>query len=190
MPRKPAYDRDELIDRARDLFWKKGWAGTSLKDLEHALKLKPGSFYAAFGSKDALFELAMGRYVRDGGTRIDALVAEHGPLGALREFPFKVISNPEAPSKACMLVKSVLELTGRDHALAAAANGHLQSVEKQFERVFHKAQEAGEISADHDAQVLARRYQSDLIGLRISAERHGVDAKAIAAEISDSLLRL
>ncbi|MEL7079866.1 MAG: TetR/AcrR family transcriptional regulator, partial [Pseudomonadota bacterium] len=34
MPRKPAYDKNALIDRARDLFWKQGWAGTSLKDLE------------------------------------------------------------------------------------------------------------------------------------------------------------
>ncbi|MEO1734071.1 MAG: helix-turn-helix domain-containing protein, partial [Pseudomonadota bacterium] len=61
MPRKPEYDRDDLIDRARNLFWKRGWAGTSLKDLEAELKLKPGSFYAAFGSKDALFELSLDR---------------------------------------------------------------------------------------------------------------------------------
>ena len=59
MPRKPNYDRNDLINRARDLFWKRGWAGTSLKDLEGELQMKPGSFYAAFGSKDALFELAL-----------------------------------------------------------------------------------------------------------------------------------
>ena len=66
MPHKPNYDRDELIVRARDLFWKRGWAGTSLKDLEAVLQMKPGSFYAAFGSKEALFALAMEKYATDG----------------------------------------------------------------------------------------------------------------------------
>ena len=190
LPRKPEYDRDELIDRARDLFWKQGWAGTSLKDLENVLKLKPGSFYAAFGSKDALFALAMDRYVADGARRIQRLVAEHGPLGALQAFPFKVISRIDAPAKACMLSKTVLEMSGRNHELAGVANRHLQTMEAHFAQAFTDAQALGEIAAVHDPQTLARRYQSDLMGLRISAERDGVDAHAIAQEIADSLGRL
>lgn len=190
MPRKPKYDRDELIDRARDLFWEQGWAGTSLKDLERVLKLKPGSFYAAFGSKDNLFELAMDRYVADGGLRIAGLAEDYGPLGALQKFPFVVIENPAAPSKACMLAKSVLELNGRDHALAGVANRHLETMESHFARLFQQAQESGEIGNTHDPQALARRYQSDLMGLRFSAERTGVDAEAIAEEIADGLTRL
>ena len=106
LPRKPEYDRDELIDRARDLFWKQGWAGTSLKDLENVLKLKPGSFYAAFGSKDALFELALERYYLDGTERLDRLANEHGALKALQVFPVAVVENEAAASKACMLSKT------------------------------------------------------------------------------------
>lgn len=190
MPRKPEYDRDELIDRARDLFWKQGWAGTSLKDLENVLRLKPGSFYAAFGSKDALFELAMDRYVADGGQRIKDLIVQHGPLGALQAFPFRVISSVDAPAKACMLSKTVLEMSGRNHELAEVANRHLETMEAHFARAFADAQARGEVSGDYDPQTLARRYQSDLMGLRISAERDGVDAAAIAQEIADSLSRL
>ncbi len=70
MPCKPEYDRDLLIDRARDLFWQRGWASTSLKDLEATLQMKPGSFYAAFGSKDALFGLALDKYALDGAERL------------------------------------------------------------------------------------------------------------------------
>lgn len=190
MPRKPGYDRNDLIERARDLFWKQGWAGTSLKDLEQVLQLKPGSFYAAFGSKDALFELAMNRYVEDGGARIRKLVEDHGPLGALQQFPFAVIATKDAPAKACMLAKSVLELSGRDHALASVANRHLETMERNFAQVFSEAQAKGEIGAGVSPETLARRYQSDLMGLRISAERDGVDAIAIAEEISASLERL
>lgn len=190
MPRKPEYDREVLIDKARDLFWRQGWAGTSLKDLERVLRLKPGSFYAAFGSKDALFELAMERYAETGQARFASLVAERGPLEALCAFPALVVSTPEAPAKACMLAKSVLELSGRDHALTRVANQLLEEMEVAFLRAFIAAQKTGEIGATHDPKALARRYQSDLMGLRLSAERDGIDAQAIAAEIAAGLRRL
>lgn len=190
MPRRPEYDRDALIEQARDLFWKQGWAGTSLKDLERELKLKPGSFYAAFGSKDALFELALDRYLDDGASRLAALVDDLGPLEALCAHPGRVVSSATAPAKACMLAKSVLELTGRDHSLAEVANRHLEAMEANFASIFRLAQANGEIGASHDPEALARRYQSDLMGLRISAERDGVDAAAIAAEMADALRRL
>lgn len=190
MPRKPNYDRNELIERARDLFWQRGWAGTSLKDLEATLHMKPGSFYAAFGSKDALFELAMARYAEDSVTRLKNLFESHGPLEALQRLPLMVIDNEKAPAKACMLSKTLLELNAHKHPLAGKANEHLLYMEAQFATLFHKAQQEGAISPSHDPKALARRYQSDLLGLRISAERAGVDAHLIAKEIADSLARL
>lgn len=190
MPRKPKYDRNELIERARDLFWKHGWAGTSMKNLEVALQIKPGSFYAAFGSKDALFGLALDKYAKDGLLRLEALAAELGPIKALQRFPKMAIENESAPAKACMLAKTVLELHARNHPLTDRANQHLLKMEKQFAILFNKAQASGSINGIHDVKVLARRYQSDLLGLRVSAEREGVDARAIANEISDSLSRL
>jgi AcrR family transcriptional regulator len=187
MSRKPNYDRNELIDRSRDLFWRRGWAGTSLKDLEAVLQLKPGSFYAAFGSKDALFKLAMDRYAADGLERLKQLTEQHGPIKALQHFPRMVIENGDAPAKACMLSKTLLELQAHNHPLASDANLHLLKMEGHFAGLFEQAQASGEIDRSHNAQVLARRYQSDLLGLRVSAEREGVDAIAIAAEIADGL---
>lgn len=190
MPRKPSYDRDELIERARDLFWKRGWAGTSLKDLEAVLQMKPGSFYAAFGSKEALFKLALEKYATDGRERLKALAQEHGPIKALQKFPRMVIENDAAPAKACMLSKTLLELHAHGHSLAHDANLHLLKMETHFADLFQQAQSAGDIKSAHDPRALARRYQSDLLGLRVSAEREGVDAKAIAEEIASGLTRL
>ena len=190
MPRKPNYDKEDLVTRARDLFWRRGWAGTSLKDLEGALKMNPGSFYAAFGSKDALFELTMDKYAEDGIARLKTLAAEHGPIEALKRFLFGVIDNDAAPAKACMLSKTLLELHAHAHPLADKANSHLLGMEAEFAGLFAQAQAQGSISQNRDAQALARRFQSDLIGLRVSAERAGVDATAIATEIAQDLERL
>lgn len=190
MPRKPNYNRDDLIERARDLFWKRGWAGTSLKDLEAVLQMRPGSFYAAFGSKEALFALAMEKYASDGRERLNALVQNYGPIKALQLFPKMVVDNDAAPAKACMLSKTLLELHAHKHPLAQDANLHLLKMEAHFTELFQQSQLTGDIDPSHDPKILARKYQSDLLGLRVSAEREGVDAMAIATEMANGLMRL
>ncbi|MCF2905146.1 TetR/AcrR family transcriptional regulator [Octadecabacter sp. CECT 8868] len=190
MPRKPSYDRDDLIRRARDVFWKQGWAGTSLKDLEKTLNLKPGSFYAAFGSKDALYQLTLDQYAKDGAAALEALAQDRGPLGALQAYPRHIIENDAAAARACMLVKTMLELSPHDHPLADHANAHLNTMENRFSALFSAAQDNQEIGDTHDPARLARRYQSDLLGMRISAERPGHDSASTIDEIEQSLARL
>lgn len=56
------FDMDEALDTARDVFWQLGYDGTGLADLLAALHIGSGSFYAAFSSKQALFEEVARRY--------------------------------------------------------------------------------------------------------------------------------
>ncbi|NOD94899.1 TetR family transcriptional regulator [Ruegeria sp. HKCCD4884] len=190
MPRKPAYDRDALIAKAKDIFWRQGWAGTSLKDLERELKLKPGSFYAAFGSKDALYALTIESYTREGVARLKALAEKLGPKEALKAQPRLVIEAVENPTKACMLAKTYAELQAKDHDLADQAARHMTEMKACFAELFRSAQNAGEIRSEHDPDRLAARYQSDILGLRLSAERKDVDADEIAADIAADIDRL
>ena len=148
------------------------------------------SFYAAFGSKDALFELAMSRYAKDSLERLKHLAEQYGPIQALQRLPLMVIDNEKAPAKACMLSKTLLELSAHNHPLASTANQHLLTMETQFEAMFQRARDTGAIAQAQNPKALARRYQSDLLGLRISAEREGIDAALIAQEIAESLERL
>lgn len=190
MPRKPSYDREDLIRRAKDVFWKQGWAGTSMKDLERELKLKPGSFYAAFGSKDALYGLALERYSQESSQVFQALAQELGPLNALKEMPKRIVCTEDAASKACMISKTFLELSRQGHDLADQAAEMLRKKEELFADLFAQAQDAGQIGQSRDPKRLARRYQSDLLGLRVTAERSPEDAQEIAEDIAADLDRL
>ncbi|MEP6020311.1 MAG: TetR/AcrR family transcriptional regulator [Paracoccaceae bacterium] len=189
MPRTASFDRDVLIANAREIFWQKGWAGTSMKDLEKGLGLHPGSFYAAFGSKDALYELALDRYVEEGQARLDQLVHVHGALGALKAYLRSVVEDSAMPVRACMLSKTLLELSGQDNPLASKARQHMATMEARFATLFAQAQNQGEIDNVVSAEKRARRFQSDLMGLRVSAERGDIDALELADEIAADLDR-
>lgn len=190
MPRKPSYDKDDLILRARDLFWRQGWAGTSLKDIEKALSLNPGSIYAAFGSKEALYGLALDRYVDDGAASLERMTREKGPLATLQAYPKSIVENDQAAARACMLAKTYMELSPQNHTLADQAHAHLCTIEGKFEALFAAAQSNGQIGANHDPKHLAQRYQSDLLGLRVSAERPDFNALKTADDIAQSLAQL
>jgi AcrR family transcriptional regulator len=190
MARPANYDREDLIKRAKIVFWKRGWAGTSLKDLEVALDTRPGSFYAAFGSKEALYKLALQQYAQEGREKINVLCAAHGPLAALQAYPRIVVEDPAMGGHACMLAKTFLELKGQDHALAGVAHELLVGMEQKFATLFRAAQDAGDIAADRNPEKLARRYQSDLLGLRVLAARAPDQAQSIARDIADELGRL
>ncbi|WP_282095055.1 TetR/AcrR family transcriptional regulator [Epibacterium ulvae] len=188
MPRTAQFDRNDIVARAQNLFWERGWAGTSMKDIERVLGIRPGSFYAAFGSKEALYIETLDLYAERGTARLRVLANDFGPLGALKAHVLSFAKRETTDhAKACMLVKTLLEAQGLQETLADKAHTLLDQMEKQFEALFNAAQEGNEIAAHHDPTRLARRYQSDLIGLRASRERRSVDIESLAQEIAAEL---
>src|SRR5581483_2250712 len=57
-----AFDIDEALERALEVFWRKGYEGASLSDLTRAMGINRPSLYAAFGNKEELFRRALDRY--------------------------------------------------------------------------------------------------------------------------------
>ncbi|MEV6561083.1 TetR/AcrR family transcriptional regulator [Nocardia sp. NPDC051756] len=56
------FDRKIALERAMELFWERGYRGTTLTDLTTALGVNRPSMYAAFGNKEALFREAVTLY--------------------------------------------------------------------------------------------------------------------------------
>ena len=62
MTRPREFDRSALLDSATDLFWARGFEGTSISDIAAVSGVGNGSLYAAFGSKLGLFMEVFERY--------------------------------------------------------------------------------------------------------------------------------
>ncbi|MEZ9832228.1 TetR/AcrR family transcriptional regulator [Vibrio breoganii] len=173
MGKRALFDRDDVINKAKDLYWEKGYHGTSMRALQDALDMRPGSIYAAFGSKDNLFKEAIQRYAEEGGEILNhSLESSDSNIGGLKKFIKTIIidGRESAPSGMCMVVKSVAELTETDNPeLLALAKQLLGNVEAELASILTKAMEAGEIRSGKDPIELARYVQVQIIGLRTFA---------------------
>lgn len=56
------FDRTEALNKAMLLFWRKGYTATSMSDLYEAMGIKSPSLYAAFGSKENLYDEVLQHY--------------------------------------------------------------------------------------------------------------------------------
>src|ERR1700746_337559 len=61
--RPKSFDRTAAIEQAMELFWDRGYEGTTFDDLVGAMKLSPSSFYHEFGSKERLYREAVDYYL-------------------------------------------------------------------------------------------------------------------------------
>ncbi|KIN63743.1 putative TetR-family transcriptional regulator [Sulfitobacter noctilucicola] len=176
MARAANYDRDAALDAAMTIFWRKGYHATSLKDLETALAMKPGSIYAAFENKENLYLLAIERYFdfsRE-GFRAQMAAAKSPLQGLASQFSKYVeLADGDQSRQACMLMKTLVDTNSTDPTLAKASQTYLDQMCAEFEAAFEAARDAGEIPADADASRLARRFQANITALRVELQRGG-----------------
>src|SRR5712692_11429413 len=117
MPRPRSFDEDAVLDQAVQLFWERGYEGTSLADLETHIGLGRQSLYNAFGDKQTLFLKALERYQRAVMEKVLAhLNASGAGLDAIRAFFKATVESLTAagPRRACLVANTILERGSQD----------------------------------------------------------------------------
>ncbi|GHD41418.1 TetR/AcrR family transcriptional regulator [Marinobacter persicus] len=192
MARHPQYNRDAALHKAVGLFWEKGYHGSSMKQIEQTLDMRPGSIYAAFGSKDGLFSEALARYAEQGGEELAAHMQQYDSIvDGLQAYLRHVAMSCQqdtCPSRACMIVKTLLETSHTNTALANQARDVLAAIETTLTGLLEQAKNRGELIQSTDTGRLARLLQSQIMGLRAIAER-GLTEQQLA-ELADDMANL
>lgn len=190
MPRAAQFDRDKALENAVRLFWERGYAGTSMKHIEQALDMRPGSLYATFGNKDGLFREALDIYT---GRMSSALKTAFDTSPTVMEGVYSYlrtlasdITAPDSPARACMVVKTLLEVTDEQPELRALANERLQAVEDRLARALKAAQANGELQPGVSCERLARLVQAQMMGLRSLAQRD-IDRNSVL-DLADDMI--
>lgn len=170
MARPTQFERKDVLEKAMEAFWDHGYAATSMAELVEVTKLKPGSLYAAFQSKEGLFLAALDHYGERSVTRVErALTEAASPLEGIRAYFRKLaedIANPRT-RHSCLLVNTVLELARQNPVVQQRVNRHLDRVEALFRDALETAQANGELPRDQDPEALAAFLMTNIWGLRV-----------------------
>ncbi|WP_422377404.1 TetR/AcrR family transcriptional regulator [Roseibium sp.] len=123
--RPKSFDVDTALDAFVDVFWTKGYQGTSVDDLQDAIGIKRGSFYAAFGCKDDVFAAALEKYWTEATeTGLSLLERNDDPLAAIADFIRHVGRfMTENTPRGCLLLSSAtgaVPMAAKDYALVRA----------------------------------------------------------------------
>lgn len=167
MARTLSFDRARALDRATELFWKRGYVNTSVAQLKKAMRLGEGSFYNTFKSKRALYLECLDRYdevyMRD---RLQALKSDRSARERVYEF-FDVVVSELATNKApgCLATNSLSLEVLSDRELRSSMFERLGAFERYLGVVVRDGQRAGEIAKTITPDALARVLLTYLHGL-------------------------
>ncbi len=163
------YDRTQVVNRACQLFWQKGFYGTSTRDLQAELDMRPGSIYAAFGSKEGLYKEALLAYADTMKEKLQACIeSEASILAGLEAFLRQILvaDRDKMGSEVCMFARAQTELLSEQSELKATCGAISSESEAYAADLFEQAQKAGEISGNLTPIEYARYFDIQLNGLR------------------------
>lgn len=174
MARPKSFNKEQVLEAAMKVFWKQGFDATSMKDLEFATQLTPGSIYHEFGSKVGLFEHALNYYV-DAVMQYRVhryLVKSEEPVQCIRDFvvsSFKGVPK-EVEGDACMLVNTATELGVSNVAISRVVKRGFSVIERGLHKQLLLAQSAKKVRADLDCEVAARQLVFLMSGLLVASK--------------------
>ena len=184
MARTKEFNEIEILDKAIDLFWFKGYNGASMQDVVDSLGLSRSSIYDTFGDKHQLYISALEQYRKQAaGGLIDMVKQSTSPIQTIQQL-FEMLSNDSLNTvcnKGCFMTNSTIELAPHDPEIHKIVKDNMQDIEEAFYNLVKKGQDLGEITNQNDARALARFLFNTISGIRVAA-KSGAD-KAVYQDI-------
>jgi len=192
MARTKEFNEDQALDKAIEIFWHKGYNGTSAQDLVTHLGLSRSSLYDTFGDKQKLFSKSLQRYQKQSKDDIVKLFEDSKNIKETLHDIFKqavIESLQDRITKGCFMVNSSVELAMHDEDISKIVKSNSQEMEAVFTNALKKGQASGDISKAADARVLARFIFNTYSGIRVLA-RAGERDKQVYDDIVKTMFYL
>lgn len=173
--RPRSFDEDDVLKKAMLAFWRRGFDGTGMADLEEATGLGRQSLYGAFGDKRALFLKVVDFYFDNVLTvgLIQVLEAPGSAMKNLEQVFAAWQTLAVAPDfNGCLVGNAAADLRAHDDEMKGVLQRKLRLLEDAFTRVIRRGQSAGEISVDVDPRATARSLLTIAQGLGVVARVH------------------
>src|ERR1051325_2810346 len=171
--RPRSFDPDVALRQALDLFWERGYEGTSINDLAAAMGIASASIYACFGSKEDLFRQVMELYGKPSGAvprralreEPTACAAIHAMLRATAD----TITGPDTPHY-CILILAAPTGAVENHAAREFLADRRRDMHSTIRDRLVRGVAEGDLTASPDSlEAVARYYTTVVQGLSVQA---------------------
>jgi AcrR family transcriptional regulator len=169
--RPRSFDTAKALDRALEVFWRKGYAGASLSDLTQAMGINRPSLYAAFGDKEALFRKVLDRYTSGPGAyTLEALneSAARAAIERLLRCAADSLTDPHHP-RGCLMVQGALTCGNGAEPVRQELIARREQGEAAIRRRFQRAKSEGELPEKCNPADLARFFTAVIHGMCVGA---------------------
>ncbi len=171
MARPRAYDPEKVLDAAVRTFWKRGYEGTSVRDLVESCGVTTRTMYDAFRGKERLFEAALDRYRE---TVLDpTLTLLEGARGLRALERFAAAFAAATGADGCLFVNTAAERNLVSTSARRRVEKHLERLRRTFVRKLEEAREDGAFHGDADtrsAQLVAT-VTGLILGAKVGVDR-------------------
>lgn len=178
MVRQREFDIDEVLTTVMDLFWQRGYANTSMKDIVQATGIQPGSLYAAFGDKEKLFQQAFKKYTQE--FFFASIPRRCSPLEGIQawfEYLAKVMAS-DPNQKGCLLINTAMERESHSASTIAVVESRLDDIETFFRQNLTQAVQDGDLPSSFEVETKAKALLGMAVGM-LAVARMRRDAKTL-----------
>ncbi len=170
MPRTKQFNEEEVLNKAMELFWEKGFHATSIQDLVSHLGINRASLYDTYGGKEELFNRAFESYRNSSGDLVKSILASESSVktGFEKLFTFAMdeAENDEA-RKGCFVVNTTTELIPGGGAISSILSKNLENVSQLFASHIQKGIDQGEIDASKNPRNVGMMLFTFYNGFRV-----------------------
>jgi AcrR family transcriptional regulator len=191
MGRRREFDLDRAIGIATDLFWRRGYEGTSVSELTEAIGITAPSFYFAFESKEALFRRIVETYQARQAEIVEAAFRQRDArslAGTLLAGFADLLTDP-SHARGCLIMNSAMPIV-EEHPIRREWAGQRQALRLKLQQRFEQERDGGAgWPAGLDPDGLARMIVALIWGFAIEAQS-GASRADLGKAISQTLTLL
>lgn len=167
MARPKEFDRNEALQTAVQVFWRRGFEATSMTELRKSMGIGRQSLYDTFGDKEALFAEAFATYIETAMKGAEAVLARGEGLDGVHElFELTVLQHANG-RQGCLIANTCVERAAHDEAVAHLARSGCVGMESRIAAALERAQASGALREDADPAALGAFLTTVLHGLAV-----------------------
>lgn len=175
MARTKEFDEQVVLEKARDLFWERGYTATSIRDLEEHLGISRSSIYLTFGGKRELYDRTLAAYREENMTRLEKTLLRtedlrHALIEMFTTAARQTHPDCKAQARGCYVVNATTEMANSCSDSLGFVSGNREQFVAIMQAALARAQEQGMLDKQADPVELANYLFVCNNGLQVAVQ--------------------